>query len=200
MDFVHAPSTMVVLDDTNRVIEVGLPKEETKLTNASILVDNKSNNDNNTGNAMDIAGEEDDGNTEDGEPDDDEYVDEAIAAERQEMLVRRKQPWRYNANYLDVLEENEAGIATTLSPVMERCYFILIDLMRNPSFVTFSYPVDAIAIPQYYTSISQPLCLLDVRRGILKGQYEKNISGFYADILMILENASTYNPENTPIQ
>jgi len=125
--------------------------------------------------------------------------DEEEEGEEAKSSQRKQQPWRFNINYTDELDAQDAEAYDRLSVGSCRCLELLKSLMRNPQLVVFNWPIDSLAMPQYYAHISCPLCLFDIRRHLVAGGYENNITGFYCDINIIFENALSYNPENSQL-
>lgn len=83
---------------------------------------------------------------------------------------------------------------------MQRCYIVIRDLMINPQANAFLWPVDERFLPTYYKFIPQPLSLSEVRSSLVEGNYHDSIFKFYCDVILVLENAMAFNPENSIVK
>jgi hypothetical protein len=96
---------------------------------------------------------------------------------------------------------NEAAMdeqaAEKLSPAMQRCYLVVQELMHHPLGAAFCYPVDSRSSASYKTVISQPICLLNIRKSLIDGLYEDCISKFYTDMNILFENCFAFNVEGS---
>ena len=128
--------------------------------------------------------------------DDDEDEDEG---EESKSSQKKQQPWRFQVNYTDELDAKDAAAYERLSVASIRCLELVKTLMRNPQLAIFNWPIDSLSMPQYYAHIPQPLCLFDIRRHLVAGGYENNLTGFYCDVTIMFENAFSYNPENSQL-
>jgi hypothetical protein len=70
--------------------------------------------------------------------------------------------------------------------------------MQHVHSISFNSPVDINVYPLYYKSISQPISLVDIKNNVLHNQYT-NITDYYCDVILVLENAIAYNHENQPM-
>jgi hypothetical protein len=89
-------------------------------------------------------------------------------------------------------------LVENLSVAMQRCYLVVNFLMQHVHAISFNYAVDINAYPSYYKTISQPISLIDIKNNVLHNQYT-NITDFYCDVILVLENAIAYNHENQPM-
>jgi hypothetical protein len=90
----------------------------------------------------------------------------------------------------------DAHLFDTLPVAAQRCYLILRDLMSHPLAPPFNFPVDRADYPSYYRIVAQAVAFSDIRHHLVTGGYHHALTHFYSDVILVLENAVAYNPEN----
>ena len=99
-------------------------------------------------------------------------------------------------NPLDAIDEADEAAAALLPLAMLRCYYLICSLMRLAIATPFAF-----ATPKSYSAlymhIPEPLSLMDIRRTLVEGGYNNQLTRFYADVMINFENAMAYNPEHT---
>lgn len=78
---------------------------------------------------------------------------------------------------------------------MEKCAFILSNLIDNKHALPFLEPVDPVKlnIPQYFDIIKHPMDLSTIKNKLNSGQYANRIQ-FNDDVRLMLSNCFTFNP------
>jgi hypothetical protein len=93
--------------------------------------------------------------------------------------------------------DNNALAVSLLTISMQRCYYLLNDLINHPLSEPFRKPIARSRFPSYYKVISQPLCLYEIRKFLLDGGYNNSMTNFFSDINLVFENAIAFNPEGS---
>lgn len=62
----------------------------------------------------------------------------------------------------------------------------------------FVSPVDANLVPDYYTVIKNPMCLNEVEKKLVSGEYKTPVD-FFNDMNLVWQNAMIYNAAGTPV-
>ncbi len=190
---------LVDIDDEGRVGSggVGYPTAETKAQRAAMAAaagetggeDDEDDDD-----------DDDDGDDDGGRDEDGEYENpHARRVDKSSAKFRRKAPWRSRPNFLEEIDDADMEAAVALKEASKRAFFLVRELMQDPLFNNFNFPVDPEVVPHYYAAIPQPLCLYDLRRKALKGGYDYKLSDLYKDIMIMIENAIAYNAESSPM-
>lgn len=95
-----------------------------------------------------------------------------------------------------VFEEEEEVQEKKLSPEdLNHCKQILHKLMKHDLAVPFNQPVDPISlnIPDYFDVIQRPMDFRTIKESLKREEYQSP-ADFAADIHLVFDNATTYNP------
>ena len=91
-----------------------------------------------------------------------------------------------------VLQEQELQMVEKLSVAGQRCFIVIRDLMLHHLATPFNVLLDRKANYAYYRLIAQPIALSDVRKHLVNGGYENNLTKFYLDVDLVFENAIAF--------
>jgi hypothetical protein len=100
-----------------------------------------------------------------------------------------------------VAEVVDIGVAPGTSRALERCYAVLLEIMRQEMAFPFTQPVDPVAlrVPDYFDIIKVPMDLGTIKKRLEDGTYYTTAQQFAEHVRLVWANAFQYNQPQSDI-